>query len=185
MAFTSFSELSGYWDSIVNHFFARFIVAVIIILIGFIIGRILGRLTHKFLKEIELNNILKKASINAKLEEVISHFVTYFIYFITVIWALNEMGLTVTILNLISIAALIIIIISILLAIKDFIPNAFAGLRILRKERIKEGSKVIIDSIDGKVKKITLLETIIETKKGDKIHIPNATLFKKELIIKK
>jgi len=185
MVFTSFSEVSGYWDSIINYFFARFIVAVIIILIGFIIGRILGRLTHKFLKEIELNNILKKANINLKIEELISHFVTYFIYFVTVIWALNEMGLTTTILNMISAAALIIIIISILLAIKDFIPNAFAGFRIFRKERIKEGSKVVVDNIEGKVKKISLLETIIETKKGDKIHIPNATLFKKELIIKK
>jgi len=172
------------FTSISNQFFVKFIVAVIILLMGIIFGRILGKLTQKFLKEIELNNILKKAHIHLALEQTISHFVKYFIYFIAAIWALNELGLTTTILNMISGAALIVIIISILLAIKDFIPNAMAGFLIYQRGMLKEGNKILVDGLEGEVKKISILETVIETKNKDKIHIPNSTITKKELTVK-
>ena len=44
-----------------------------------------------------------------------------------------------TILNMLSAAIIIIIIISIFLAIKDFIPNAFSGLFIYRNKFLMEG----------------------------------------------
>lgn len=185
MASEFFTNLLDYSDKMFAEFFTRFIVAVIILLIGFIIGRLVGKLAQKFLHEIELNNVLKKANIKIKLEEIISHFITYFIYFITVIWALNEMGLTTTILNMISATALIIIIISVLLAVKDFIPNSIAGFMIYQKRLIKEGDCIKLDQLEGKVKKITMLETQIKTKAGDVIHIPNSTITKKEFTVKK
>lgn len=181
----SVDNLINYANILFSQLFTKLIVGIIILLIGFIIGKILGRFVHKLLHEIELNNILKKAGIKISLEEIISKFITYFIYFISVIWALNEIGLTTTILNMISAAVLILIIISVLLAIKDFIPNLLAGFLIYQKSLIKEGNLIEVNQLKGKVKNISLLETEIETRKGDIIYIPNSLITKKEIIIKK
>ena len=168
-----------------SQFFTKIIIAIIILLIGFVIGRIAGRLLHKVLHEIELDKILKRARIRIAMEDIISHFVTYFIYFITIIWALSELGLTTTILNMISAAMLILIILGVLLAIKDFIPNAFAGFFIYRKELIKPGDKIKINGLEGRVKSISLIETEVETKSGDIILLPNSNITKKVIVIKR
>ena len=182
----SFTQALNYVNVLFSQILTKLIIAIIILLIGFIIGKFIGRIMQKILHEFELNKILKKATgIKISLEEIISHFLTYFIYFIAIIWALSEIGLTTTVLNMISAAILILIIISIILAIKDFVPNFFSSLFILQKELIKPGNKIEIDKIQGKVKKIGLIETEIITKKGDIIYIPNSILTKKEIIIKK
>jgi small-conductance mechanosensitive channel len=155
------------------------------LLIGFIIGRIVGKLAYRVLHEIELNSVLTKAGAKFGLEKAISNFAAYFIYFITIIWALNTIGITAPILNMISAALLILIIISIILAIKDSVPNMIAGLVIYRKGIIKEGNKIKIDNISGIVKKISLVETDIESDTGDVIHMPNSIITKKEIIVRK
>jgi small conductance mechanosensitive channel len=166
--------------------FMKSIVAIIILIIGFVFGRIAGRLLQKVFHEIELNTILKKATgIKIALEEVISKIVTYFIYFIAIIWALNELGLTTTILTMVSGAALVLILVSMLLVIKDFIPNAFAGFLIHRRRQIKIGDKIKTDGIEGKITRISLVETEIKTKQGDIIYIPNSLLTKRQLIVHK
>lgn len=178
--------LSGeFIRGILSQFFTKIILAVIILLIGFIVGRIIGKVLHKVLHEIELDNILKKAGIRIALEDILSHIVTYFIYFITVIWALSELGLTTTILNMVSAAILIIIIVAALLAVKDFIPNAFAGFFIYKRDLIRQGDMIKINGLQGKVKSVSLIETVVETKTGDMILVPNSNITKKAIIIKR
>ncbi len=163
--------------------FTKLVVAVIIVLIGLVLGKILGKLIQKALHEVELNRIIKKAAgIKVSVEEIISTFITYFIYFIFIVMALNQLGLTTVVLHMISGAVLIIIIISVLLSIKDFMPNMFAGLFIHQKRFIKEGDILKVDSTEGKVVHINLIETKIETKQGDIIYIPNSLLTKKTVV---
>jgi len=163
----------------------KIIVAAVILLLGFIIGRIVGRLVHRALHEIELNESLKKAGIKLALEDVISHFMTYLIYFVAIIWALSELGLSTMVLSIIFIAIIVIVIVSILLALKDFIPNFFAGLFIHRKEFIKKGNWIKINGVEGKIKKIGLVETEVQTKNKDVVYVPNANLTKQAVMVKK
>jgi small-conductance mechanosensitive channel len=173
-------------DKLLPPFFVNFAVAIIILILGFVFGRIAGKLVQRVLHEIELNLIIKKATgVKLGLEELIVKVLTYFIYFISIIWALNELGLTTTILTMISGAALIIIIVSVLLAIKDFIPNAFAGFLIHRKRQMKLGDKIKTDGLQGRITRISLIETEIKTPKGDIIYIPNSILTKKQVMIRK
>jgi small-conductance mechanosensitive channel len=86
---------------------------------------------------------------------------------------------------MLSAAFLILIILSILLAIKDFIPNIISGFLIYKKNLIQQGDKIKIEGLSGKVRKINLVETEVKTSSGDIIHIPNSTLTKKELVVKK
>jgi len=169
--------------SFFSRYMTRLVVAVIIVLIGFIIGKIVGRLLQKILKEVELNNIIKKAThIKINLEEGFSLFATYFIYFIAIIMALSQLGLTTTVLNMISAAVIVVIIISIFLGIKDFVPNLISGIFIHRKGFVKEGDRIRVKDIEGKVIKINLVETRIKTKKGDVIYIPNTLLTRNEVV---
>ncbi|MBU3942155.1 MAG: mechanosensitive ion channel family protein [Nanoarchaeota archaeon] len=169
--------------NLLSGIFTKLVVAVIIVLIGLVAGKLLGKLIHKLLHEIELNKLIKKsAGIKISAEEIISFFVTYFIYFIFIVMALNQLGLTTVVLHMISGAILIIIIISIMLSIKDFMPNMFAGFFIHQKRFIKEGDIIKVDNIKGKIMHINLVETTIETKQGDIIYIPNSLLTKKTIV---
>lgn len=170
-------------NSFISKYLTNFVVAVILILIGFIVGRIAGRLLQKILNEIELNNIIKKATnINVNLEEIISTFAAYFIYFISIVMALSQLGLTTTVLNMISGAVIVVIIISLFLGIKDFVPNFISGIFIHRKGFVNEGDNIRVKGIEGKIIHLNLVETRVKTKKGDIMYIPNTMLTRNEVV---
>jgi len=171
--------LTSLYQGIIN----KAIVAIIVLLIGFIIGKVASKFVQKFLKEVELNKILKKAAgIKVNSEEILAYFVQYFIYFLFIIMALNQLGLTTTVLNMLSGAIFLVIIISIFLGIKDFIPNFLAGIFIHSKGFIKVGDHIRVKTLEGKIIKINMVETRIETKEGDLIYLPNSMLTKQEVI---
>lgn len=183
MAENIFTDVQELVNTALSQFFTKLIIAVVILLVGFIIGRILGRLTQKLLHEIELNKILKKATrLNIQLEHAISIFITYFIYFIFIIVALEKIGIGAIAFNLLAAGVIIIIIISIFLGIKDFVPNAIAGLFIHTKRRIEKGDIIKFKGIQGTVQHVNLIETRIETGSGDILYIPNTNLTKSELV---
>ena len=168
---------------VLSGFLTKIIVAVIILLIGFILGRIVGKLVQKLLRELEVDKILKKAAhIRISVEELISHLTSYFIYFVAIIMALKHIGLATDVLNIISWAIMILIILSFFLGIKDLIPNVMSGFIIHRKNFIHKGDIIKVSNMEGKVIGINLIETKIQTKKKDIIYIPNSILTKNEVI---
>ncbi|MBN2111541.1 mechanosensitive ion channel [Candidatus Woesearchaeota archaeon] len=178
------SNLWGYSERLVSGLLNNLIVAVVIILIGFILGRVLGKLVQKVLHELEIDRILKKtAKIKFSFEKALAKFIAYFVYFVAIIIALNQLGLTTTILHMISAAVLIIIVLSIILGVKDFIPNFLAGVHISRNRIIKEGDRIKIKGTEGEVTEVDLTEVKVRTKSGDIIFIP-ASLFVKEEFVK-
>ena len=147
-----------------------------------IIGKIIGRILQKVLHEFQTDKALKNAAgIHFSIEHLMGALLTYFIYFIAIIMALNQMGLTSVILNMLSGAVILLILISIILAIKDFVPNMVAGIFIFQKEIIKKGDIISFDKIKAKVLETTLIETKLESKSKDTIYIPNSALIKKEI----
>ena len=180
------AEELPFLENISNILITKFLIALVILLIGFIIARILGRLLQRLLHEIELNNIVKRFSkMKINLEEVIGICLTYFIYFLTIIMALNQIGLTTTILNMLSAAILIIIVFSIFLSIKDSVPNVIVGFSILRKGNVQEGDYIKTRDFAGRVERITLTEVQLKTRKGDIIYVPNSRLIKSEYTIRR
>lgn len=176
-------NMYDFLKEVFSGFLTKIIVAVIILLIGFILGRIIGKLVQKLLHEMEVDKILKKAAhIKVSIEELLSHVSAYFIYFIAIIMALKQIGLATDVLNIVSWAIMIVIIISFFLGIKDFVPNFMAGFTIHRKGFIKKGDVIKIKNMQGRVIDINLIETKIQTKNKDIIHIPNSILTKNEVV---
>jgi len=166
-----------------HNIYSRILVAVIILFAGFIIGKLAGKLVKKVLHELEVDSVLKKlARTEVSLENMLMHGTTYLIYFIAIIMALNHLGVTTAVLQMISGAAIVLLVIAILLGVKDFIPNAFAGFRIHRNKFLEEGEMISVKGMEGKVVHMDLLETEIKTSRGDSVYIPNSTLTKTEVI---
>ena len=177
------AEVLDFLREVFASFYSKFILALITLFIGIIIGRFVGKFLKRILGEIELDNIIKKATkIKFSLEDGISGFASYFIYFITIIMALNQLGVTTRVLEFISFAILIIIVLSVLLGIREFIPNVMSGIFIHQKRFIRVGDKVKIGEVEGEITKVSLTETWIRTKKGDLIYMPNSLLTKKEVV---
>ncbi len=165
--------------------FTKIVIAVVILLIGFIVGKVLGRLIHKGLRELEIDKALKRSGVKFGIEDFISRVVEYFIYFLTVISALNQIGLTTVVLYMIAAIVLIILAASFILGIKDFIPNFISGMVIYRRDFIKNGSTIRVNGMEGEIVVLTLLETRIKTKKGDVICLPNSYITKSKVVVKK
>jgi len=180
------SDLFNKLNNIFSDFLVELIIALIILLVGIIIGKIVGKLVQRGLHEVELNNILKSTSkIRINLEEFIAAFVTYLIYFITVVVALRQIGLATLILDIVAAIIIVIIVLAVFLGIKDFIPNTIAGIFLHQKRMLKEGDVIKVTGIEGKVIYMDLVETKVETKDGDIIHVPNSILIKEKMVIKK
>lgn len=176
-------ELNVY--NLISESVFRVIAAIIILLLGLVIGRALSNLTKKLLHELEFERILKKQTkIKVPVEEFSGSLVKYIVYFIAIIMALNQIGLTTLILNIILVVILALLIVFIILAVKDFIPNVVAGFFLSQKDIIKKGDKIKVKDIEGKVVHINLVETKIKTSKDDIIFIPNSVLTKR-IVVKK
>ena len=160
------------------------VIALVVLLIGIIIGRILGRLIQGIFEEIEFNTIMEKAGFRINFGEIIGNLVSYFIYFIAVIMALNQVSITKTVFNVISSAVIIIIILSLVLSFKDYLSNIMSGIFIRQKRIIKIGDRIKFKDIEGKIINTSLVETVIETKDKDIVYIPNSLLTKNSVKIK-
>ncbi|MEW6062860.1 MAG: mechanosensitive ion channel domain-containing protein [Nanoarchaeota archaeon] len=171
------------FNNIITETIVNLMASILILLIGLIIGRFAGKLIKKVLSELNVNVILKKESrIKIPFEEFISMLVKYIIYFIALIIALNQLGLT-TIVFYITLTVIFILIgIFIILAVKDFIPNIVAGLMLHQKDSIKLGDKIRVKGVEGKIVHISLTETKIKTKDNDIIFIPNIAMIKNEVV---
>ena len=166
-------------NTVISDLLLRFILAAIILLVGIVIARIAGKVIHRLLHEIELNKLVKNATrTDIPIEDLASKAVVYIIYFFTIVMALNQLGITSFILYIISVGIIVVIIISFVLGVRDFIPNMFAGLNIQKKGFLKEGDNIEFQGTKGKVQRINLVETSIKTRSGDLISIPNSVLIK-------
>ncbi len=168
-----------------SDYLTTLVVTALIVLIGFIIGKLVRRITQKFLHEADLDKFMSKLNFKGSVEEFISRTFEYLVYFITIVIAIDKLGLTTTILYIISGAFLLIIIIAFFLGIKDFFPNLIAGLVLMKKEKLKKGQSIKVGSVEGKVESVDFIETKVRTKRGDLIYVPNSLLYKEKLVVKK
>ncbi len=167
-----------------SQFIVRIIAALAIILFSIIMAGIIGRLVKKILHGFEIDKILGDQGVKFPLENFIASIVKYLIYFIGLIWALAQLGLTTVILEILLVIILVLLVAFIILAFKDFVPNITAGFFIHRKDALKKGDWIKLKSAEGEIMEIDLIETKIKTKNGDIMLIPNSVLTTHEIIKK-
>lgn len=168
-----------FFTDIYSKIIIKLVVALIILLLGFIVGKIIGKLLFKLLNELNVNEFFKKTTgINAKPDIIISKAITYLFDFFIIIIAFDAIAFTPKLMYILSGAIIVILVFSIIIGIKDIIPNTIAGLVILKRKDFNQGDKIQINEHLGKIDKISLTETKIKKKNGDFIYIPNSEILK-------
>jgi len=177
------STLSGI-ESVIRESFSRLILAAIILLVGLILGRVIGLIISNSLKKLQLNSILSEAfGIKYNIEGIVGTVASALVWVYTILLSLSFLGLSKIVSTIIGIIVLVILILSILLALRDLFPNLVMGIEIQRKELLKEGDLITVDREKAKVMETGLLEVILEKGEGERIIIPNSILLRKEITV--
>jgi small-conductance mechanosensitive channel len=163
----------------------KIIVALLMLFIGFIVGKLIGRFLRRVFHEAEIDSILKKAGIKLNLEGKMSFIFEYGVYAAALVIALYYLGIAVTALRILLLLITLLIAASMLVSLKDILPNLFSGLIVRKKKPISAGDTITIQGISGKVESMGMAEIKIVTKKGDIIYIPNSNFLKNSVKIKK
>ena len=159
------------------------VTALLVLLLGLIIANILNNSLRRFLKNLNVDKIIhEQLRLRISLEDFLGTIIKYLIYFVTIIIALNSIGVSVRVLRYVFLIFLAVAVVFVILAFKDFAPNLIAGFYILKSKKIKEGDKIKVNGLEGKVLKVNLIETKIETNNKEFIFIPNSNITKYKVI---
>ncbi|MBS3162576.1 mechanosensitive ion channel [Candidatus Woesearchaeota archaeon] len=161
------------------------IAGLLVVGFGIIIGNIFKVVIQKILHSFEVERLLSEIGIRFPLEEFMGSLVQYGLYIAGLVLGLTFLGLEKVVLIAILIGIFLLLALFILLALKNFIPNFFAGIMIAIKKRFKEGDIIEMDTIEGKILHIGLNEIQVKTKDGDLVIIPNVLISRNILVKKK
>jgi small conductance mechanosensitive channel len=170
--------------TLAKDYFYTIAAGIGILLIGFAIGILAKKIVYRVLKEIELNKIMSKVNVTYNLEQWISSILSYLIYLVTIVFFLNQLGITSIVLYLIVGGVLMLVILTLLVGLKDVIPNFVAWVLLQRKGRVIEGHRINVREIAGRVEKFGFLETEIRTENGDLLYVPNSLFLKSKFWVK-
>ena len=167
-----------------QEYFYTIAVGIGILLIGLALGVLVKKLVFRILKEIELNKIMSRVGVTYNLEHWISSILSYLVYLVTMIFFLEQLGITSIVLILILGAVLMFVVLTAIVGLKDVIPNFVAWVLLQRKGRMIEGHHVNVREIGGRVERIGFLETEIRTENGDLLYVPNSLFLKSKFWVK-
>lgn len=153
--------------------------------VGIIIAKLVEKGFRAFLDTKEVREFISSTGYSDTFIDIISNGAKYLIYLMTSILVLNELGFSTLFIEFLLMIIVIISVLIILLSLRDFVPNAAAGLYLARTGAIEKGDKIEVDDIKGEVDRISLLNTTIMGKGGKKIIVPNSLLNKKIIVTKK
>jgi len=158
--------------------------AVLTLVTGFLCGKFFSEFLSGFLKKYRDSLVLKRFDYDDLTAEFISFTVRYSLYLISIFLALAQLGFSKMIIQVFAALTIVLFLVILVFSLKDFIPNAAAGLYLMRTKLIYEGDNITVDSFSGNVKRVDLLNTTIITEQGDVVIIPNSVITKKALLKK-
>ncbi len=155
---------------------------VIVLSIGIIITKIVTDMISRFLKSPEIKKIISKMGYEAPIIEFVVLVVRYVFYFITFIVALAQFGFANFVFDILIILIALFIIVLILFSLKDFVPNASAGIYLNVVKSIRKGDVLRIGNYYGRVVDMDLVSITLQDESGRLIIIPNSNIVKKDII---
>lgn len=173
------NTLQGFMDRITPAM-NQIVIFFLILFIGFLVGKILSRLAQRLLRDLESDAWAQRLGARFSVSRLVSGIVAGVIYVITVIVALDSVGLSTVVLTALTIVVALSAMLGIIVAVRDLVPNVMAGLTIRR--RFTVGAKLRIEGVEGRIVELTAVDTTIETKKGERMVIPNGLFLRKPYV---
>lgn len=164
-----FTELSHLFSSIVL-FFPNMIISVIIIIIGVFIADLFGKIIFDLISGKDMTGEF------SSLAMITSSFARIMFYIITIIMALNILGLDSSSITVFMAFLLLTTSALFILSMKDLAPNFMAGIY-MKNVGLKEKDKVIVGKVSGSIVKISVFNTTLQVGKKT-VAIPNSSFIK-------
>jgi small-conductance mechanosensitive channel len=151
------------------------LIQVIEVILGLAMTYIAGKLVSK-----ALFKLFQKTPFPENVENAIVRISKYVVYIIGIFVIIAFLGFDLTSV-IIGLGAFSI---AISFATSTIIQNLVSGLLVQADRAFQIGDRIVVQGIEGKVVKISVRTTVIETKEGHWVYIPNA-LFMTNLVTRK
>jgi small-conductance mechanosensitive channel len=148
---------------------ARLTVFAVLLAVGVVTGAsVLARLVHALVG----HALLPRLGVEVPVAEAIATVARYALIVLGALWALEILGFDLTTLK-IAFGALGI---GIGFGLQNIVNNFTSGLILLFERSVKRGDVLTVDGTDGRVQRIGLRSSVIRTRGGDDLIVPNSIL---------
>ena len=161
------------------------IIALVIILAGFILGKILESILRHIFAKLEVDERLTKIfSARRNYSRAIRRTIVRLVYVTAIILALQQVSLIKPVLTMLEFLAVVVVLISFMLAGLDVVPN-IAARTALKHKRLTVGDEVVFTDptgvIQGTIIDMTMIDVRVKRKNGDIFFIPNSVFLKQSI----
>ena len=158
--------------SIFSKFVSFLVDAVGIFVIGFTAAVVIKGFLRKILRSFKVNKKLALVGVDVDFENGFSGFVSYLIYFFTLVWLVSSLGIGKFAVASFGFLVVALVGLSLLAQGKDMPLNLLAYFRL----SFKAGDKVDVDAVSGVIEKVGFWETVVRSDSGDLYYTPNSLL---------
>jgi small conductance mechanosensitive channel len=154
----------------------------LVIGIGYIITKIVSEAIQRYLKRPSMKKLIAEMGYEEPVMELLVIMIKYVFYFITFIIALSQFGFATIVFDIIIVIIALFVVILLVYTLKDFIPNAAAGIYLNRVKSVQVGDNIKVGIYSGEVTSMSLMTLTLKDPTGRVIIIPNVNLTRKEII---
>ena len=157
----------------------------LVIGIGYVATRLTTDAVNKYLRKPAMKQLFAEMGYEEPIIDLIIIVIKYIFYFITFIIALSQFGFAPLVFDIVIIIIALFVVGIVFYSLKDFIPNAAAGLYLHRVRSIQKGDNIRVGPYSGEVIDMSLMTLTLKDNTDRIIIIPNANLTRKEIIKEK
>lgn len=147
----------------------RWLVALAIIVVAYLVAKLAGRLVQK---------AVGRTSTQGHIDLLVGRGASAIITLLGVILALSEVGMSLSA----ALATLGLASVGIGFALQDILSNLFAGVILLVQHPFTIGDQIRVGEQEGVVENVRVRDTQILTYDGERVFIPNRTVFSNPII---
>lgn len=160
--------LKHLWDRIVDRG-PEWIIAIALFVAAYLLGKLFGGLAQK---------AIGRTSTQGHVDILIGRMVNWLIVSVGLLVALSELGVSLpSLITSLGLASL-----GISFALQDILANLFAGVILLVQHPFTIGDQIRVDKQEGFVENVRVRDTVILTYDGERVFIPNRTVFSSPII---
>lgn len=156
------------WDKIVE-LGPKWLVALFIILLAWLLAKVIRRLMQK---------IVGRVSTQGHIHILVSRGAAALVLAVGVILALTALGMNLSA----ALAAIGLASVGLGFALQDILGNLFAGVILLIQHPFTIGDQVRLGDEEGVVENVRVRDTQILTYEGERVYVPNKTVFNNPII---
>lgn len=157
----------------VVNYMPNLILALIIFIVGILVAEKLGDFVQGLAEDEKVPRFW-----------LLGNLARYTIYLLVVIMALSQLGISTEVLIIVTASIFATMGVVIVLGMRDAAPNIVAGMHLLYEKNFNVGDTIKTGEYEGIIEDIGYVKSVIKTKEGEYVVIPNSELMR-GIIIKK